>query len=229
MSTLHVHIDESGDLDFSPRGSKFIVFAALWTYEPLLLAWHLQNLRFGFLKACSSERLAKYRLERLERFHCCEDSFYVRELVIKRMVTSPGWKFAATVIQKSKVSPSEREHMGSFYARFASIPLRLLLRGPIGHRATRVLIYTDRFPNQCKREWTEKAIRESCRAELPTGLPFSVFHHASSSNACLQAADYCAYAVARKWERNDPRLYDLLRSRLTKTEWNVLGEETEAH
>jgi hypothetical protein len=229
MSTLHVHVDESGDLDFSPSGSKFIVFSALWTYDPLPLAWDLQTLRFVFLKASSSAKYLKYRLERLERFHCCDDSYDVRELVIKRMVMRPGWKFAAIVVQKNKVPPKEREHIGSFYARFATMPLRLLLRGPISDRATRVLIYTDRFPSQCKRDLTEKAIKKACRAELPERLPFSVFHHASSSNTWLQAADYCAHAVARKWERTDGRLYELLKSRLAREELNVLGRATSTY
>jgi len=224
MSTLHVHIDESGDLDFSGRGSKFIIFAALWTYDPLPLASRLQSLRFTILKAGPENHRAR-GLERLEKFHCCDDSHNIRKLVVKTMLSYPGWKFAAVVVQKNKVSPRERELMGSFYANFASMPLRFLFRGPIMDRATRVLIYTDRFPSQCKQQLTEKAIKTSCRSEFPNGPPFLVFHHDSSSNAWLQAVDYCAHAVGRKWENAAVTpYYEMLKSRLASEEMNVLRE-----
>lgn len=229
MSTLHVHVDESGDLDFSRKGSRFLVFAAMWTYNPLPLAWNLQNLRFLLLKSSSLQEYAQYRFEKLERFHCCDDNYEVRKVVIDAMLKAPDWKFAAIVVEKNKVAPTYREHLGSLYARFASMPLRLLFRGPVKEQAKKVLVYTDRFPSQCKRDLTEKAIKKSCSSELPHDLPFAVFHHASSSNAWLQAVDYCAHAIARKWEHQDRRFYDRLRSRLAKDEMNVLSGGTQTY
>ncbi len=37
----------------------------------------------------------------------------------------------------------------------------------------------------------------------------------SASDPCLQVADYCAWAVMKKWERNDLRPYDLIKDRIT--------------
>jgi hypothetical protein len=223
MSTLHVHVDESGDLEFSPKASKYIVFAVLWTYNPMPLAWNLHSLRFAILKASCDQNTGLERLEKLERFHCCDDHYQVRELVIESLIESPFWRFAGVVVQKNKVPPKEREHIGSFYARFASMPLRLLFRGSVKEQATRILIYADRIPNQCKTDLIQKAIRKACRLELSDKLPFAVFHHSSSSNAWLQAVDYCAHALWRKWERGDGRLYDRLRSRLAIEELNVFA------
>ncbi len=222
MKTLHIHLDESGDLDFSPKASKYIVFAAMWTYDPQPLAMNLQSLRFAILKSSCEHDFGIGRLERLDKFHCCNDHYKIRNLVVKALVHSPRWKFAAVVVQKNKVPPAEREHIGSFYARFATMPLRLLFRGPLKNQASRILIYTDRFPSQCIHSRTEKAIKKSCRLELSNELPFGIFHHASSSNAWLQAVDYCAYALLRKWEHGDLRLYDCLKSRLAMEETDVL-------
>ena len=121
--------------------------------------------------------------------------------------------------------PKDREHFGSFYSRFATMPLSLVLRGPIREHAHSVLVYTDRFPGQCNRELTEKAIKIACRAELPSGFPFHIYHHASASNLWLQIADYCAYAIARKWEKGDLSLYTLLQRHLAKGEADVLRAE----
>lgn len=215
MSTLHLHLDESGDLNFSPRGSRYYLFAAVWTYNPLPLAIQLQLLRFRLLKQGSN----------IEKFHASSDHRRIRQLVISKMLSSSDWKFAAVVVQKNRVPPKDREHLGSFYSRFATMPLSLVLRGPIREHAHNVLVYTDRFPEQCNRELTEKAIKIACRAELPSGFPFHVYHHASASNLWLQIADYCAYAIARKWEKGDLSLYTLLQRHLAKGEADVLRAE----
>jgi hypothetical protein len=216
MSTLHLHLDESGDLNFSPRGSRYYLFAAVWTYNPLPLAIQLQLLRFRLLKQGSN----------IEKFHASSDHGRIRQLVISKILSYPDWKFAAVVVQKNKVPPKDREHLGSFYSRFATMPLSLVLRGPIREHAHNLLVYTDRFPGQCNRELTEKAIKIACRAELPDGFPFHVYHHASASNLWLQVADYCAYAIARKWEQGDSSLYTSLQHHLAKEEADVLCAES---
>lgn len=34
------------------------------------------------------------------------------------------------------------------------------------------------------------------------------------ADPCLQVADYCAWAIQRKWERKDTRSYDLIASKI---------------
>lgn len=220
MSTLHVHIDESGDLSFSPRGSRYYVFAVVWTYDPLPLALSLQQLRVTMLKEGWKEG------SKLEKFHGSDDNYQTRERVIRAMLKFSNWKFSAAVVQKNKVHPKECESLGSFYSRFATVPLRLLFRGPVMNQADNLLIYTDRFPQQCHRQRTEKAIKKACRKELAKELPFHIYHHASSSNSWLQVADYCAYAVARKWEHDDLTYYNQFRNRLSKVEHDVLHSDS---
>ncbi|MEN9856147.1 MAG: hypothetical protein RLZZ157_1273 [Pseudomonadota bacterium] len=35
------------------------------------------------------------------------------------------------------------------------------------------------------------------------------------ADPCLQVADYCAWAIQRKWERSDLRSYNLIKERIT--------------
>ena len=37
----------------------------------------------------------------------------------------------------------------------------------------------------------------------------------AASDPCLQVADYCAWAVMKKWERGDNRSFDLIKDRVT--------------
>jgi hypothetical protein len=36
------------------------------------------------------------------------------------------------------------------------------------------------------------------------------------ADPCLQAADYCTWAIQKKWERGNVRSYDLIAKRITR-------------
>lgn len=210
MPTLHAHLDESGDLNFTPRGSKFYIFAVAWTFDPQSLANDLVGLRFGYLKQGVD----------LHRFHACEDQQRVRDAVVAKLVDRATWAYAALVIEKNKVNPAIRDEH-HFYPKFATMLLRFVLRGCVRASTQQVLIFTDDLPVKKKRDAVKKAINVACRGELPPRIRFGCYHHPCASNKWLQVADYCAWAVGRKWERGDPRTYDQLRSRLERSELNV--------
>lgn len=54
-------------------------------------------------------------------------------------------------------------------------------------------------------------------------MPLESYHHKKESNAWIQVADYCSWAVFRKWEGGDPRTYNQLQSRLAAPELDVLA------
>ena len=135
MPTLHAHLDESGDLNFTPRGSHYYTFAVAWTYNPSLLAQDLTGLRFGYLKTGID----------LHRFHATEDQQRVRDAVIARLVMRHDWWYAAIVIQKRKVNPSIREPE-QFYPKFATMVLRFVLKGCLRRDTDQVLVFTDEIP-----------------------------------------------------------------------------------
>src|SRR5258708_15811944 len=94
LPTLHVHLDESGDLNFSPTGSPYFVFAAAWTYEPAPLANELTALRFSLVKQGHGERLSG--------FHAREDAEPKRDKVFEVLEKHKNWTFAALVVTKSR-------------------------------------------------------------------------------------------------------------------------------
>ncbi len=209
VSTLHVHLDESGDFNFSPAGSRYYVFAAAWTYDPAPLAADLTALRFRSVKLGHGERLSA--------FHASEDPPPMRELVISTLLRRKTWNFASIVVDKPRVNPSLYEPM-TFYPKFAAIVLRFVFRGRVKPGTSRILVYTDTLPFDKKRTLAvEVAIKKSCREGLK-GLPFRVLHHRRESNAWIQVADYCCWSVCRKWENGVLDAYNQLRARLAATE-----------
>jgi len=47
-----------------------------------------------------------------------------------------------------------------------------------------------------------------------------------AADPCLQIADYCAWAIQRKWERQDLRSYDLIRAKI-RSEYDLWAKGTD--
>ncbi len=54
-------------------------------------------------------------------------------------------------------------------------------------------------------ERAEKGVKTTLAAMLPVEVSYRVLHHASKSNMDLQIADYCAWAIYRKWAGPEAR------------------------
>jgi len=210
LPTLHIHLDESGDFNFSSSGSRFYTFAVAWTLEPAQLAQAVTRLRFSLTKAGHN----------IESFHAAEDRQHHRNLFVQTIIRFDDWRFAALVIEKAKVNPSIRAPE-RFYPQFLASMLRFVFRGSIGTRASSLIAFTDALPVKRNRESVVKAIKESCRNELGK-IPFEIFHHRRESNAWIQVADYCTWAVFRKWEKGETRTYDQIVARLQAPELDCL-------
>lgn len=214
LATLHVHVDESGEFNFSPTGTRYYIFAAAWTYDPVPLSAELTHLRYSIVKAGYGANLSA--------FHACEDPAPRRELVIQALLKHAPWNFASIVIEKRKVNPSVRE-AEVFYPKFLAMLLRFVFRGRIRPRTGRVIIYTDTlpFPNKKRCTAIEVAIKASCRKDLPAAISFEVCNHRRESNPWIQVADYCCWAVCRKWEHDSEDIYERLKVRLAAPELDI--------
>lgn len=213
MATLHVHLDESGDWTFNPKGSKFFVLTVAWTYDPQPLATALTSLRFSFVA----------RGDNIESFHASPDKQNVRNAVVQTLLAHQNWEFAAVVLEKRKINPSLYPPE-KFYPQFAGSLLRFLFRGrAFQANTTRVLVYADTIPMDTnrKREGVLKALKTTCAAELPAKVTHQVFSYCREGNNWLQVADYCCWAVARKWERGDLLTYNQLQPRLRAPEYDL--------
>lgn len=205
-----MHLDESGDLDFSPKGSHYYVFGVAWTYDPAPLAHELTSLRFSLIKKGHGERLGA--------FHACEDPAPKRKLVLGILAKCTNWHFAAIVVDKPRVNPSLYD-AEIFYPKFATMVLRFVFKGRVKPKTSQVLIYTDTLPFTGSRaKAVEGTIKAACRDDLAAGIPFHVLHHRRESNAWIQVADYCCWSICRKWEQGDTGAYDKISCRLAARE-----------
>ena len=212
---LYVFLDEGGNLDFSSKGTRFFTLSAITQVRPFLMDSHLVNLKFDFIELGLD----------LQRFHAAEDRQAVRDRFFQVVAANLAeMRIDTIVVEKRKTGPALRpvEH---FYPRMLGYVLRYILGGLTLSDFDEVIVITDTLPVAAKRKAIEKGIKVALASMLPMATKYRVLHHASASCVGLQVADYCNWAVFRKWESGDPRSYALIQPAL-KSEFNIFHTGT---
>ena len=76
------------------------------------------------------------------------------------------------------------------------------------HVRGRVFVITDTIPVNRKRRAIERGIQGALATMLPSGMKYRMLHHNSRSHYGLQVADYCCWAIHRKWQTGESGWFD---------------------
>lgn len=207
---LYIFLDEGGNLDFSPTGSRYFSMTGVWMTRPFPCDAQLHSLRFDLIESGLD----------IERFHATEDKQTTRNRVFD-LIRSCLHEFKAdsVIVEKRKTGPSLQED-DKFYPKMLGYLLRYIVKGCDLSKWSEVIVITDQIPINKKRKAVEKAIKTTLSDMLPPGTPYRVLHHASMSCAGLQIADYFNWAIYRKWERGDDRSHALI-STAIRSEFDI--------
>ncbi|MDI6733202.1 MAG: DUF3800 domain-containing protein, partial [Planctomycetota bacterium] len=181
--TLYVFIDEGGNLDFSPSGTKYFVLSSISWERPFDIYVDLTNLKYDLLEQASDVEI--------EYFHASEDKQHVRDMVfdvIKKYLSRI--RIDSVVVEKRKTMPSMQKE-----ERFYPYMIRCLLKYVMGgydlSTVNKVIVFTDAIPIYKKKHVIEGAIKTILKPLLvPDGKVYKILHHSSKSNFNLQVADY---------------------------------------
>jgi hypothetical protein len=212
---LYVFLDEAGDFNFSPTGTKFFTLTAVTKTRPFDWDALIMSLKYDLIETGLN----------IEYFHAAEDRQGVRDRVFKIVGESlPDSRIDGLIIEKRKTGPA-LQIAEKFYPRMIGYLLRYILEPRNLRDYAEVIVLTDSIPVSRKREAVEKAIKQTLSRMLPAGTKYMVLHHASKSCAGLQIVDYCNWAIFRKWERGDSRSYDLIRTGI-RSEFDIFRSGT---
>lgn len=202
---LYVFVDEAGDFDFSPNGSRYFVLACVTRERPFGDYSEFIALKYDLVEQGMN----------IEYFHAAEDRQPVRDRVfdiIQRNLA--GMRIDSVIVEKRKANPIVRKE-AEFYPKMMGYLLRYVLERQPLTQYDEVIVFTDRIPIKGKRNAVEKAVKTTLANMLPKTARYRLLHHDSKSNFQLQIADYCNWAIYRKWSRNDLRSYDLIKAAVT--------------
>ncbi len=97
---LYLFPDERGNLDFSPRGSRYYTMTAVSKRRPFVIGPRLDSLKFDILE---------HGID-LEYFHCTTDEQAVRDRVFEVLTQIvEHCRVDCLVIEKAKTEPSLRQ------------------------------------------------------------------------------------------------------------------------
>lgn len=215
---VYVFLDEGGDLNFSPTGTAFFTLTTVLATRPFEWDGPLTDLKYD---------LVELGLD-IEYFHAAEDRQAVRDRVFASIGTTlPRVRIDSLVVEKRKTGPALQAEE-RFYPEMIGYLLKYVLHPSNIREYSEVIVVTDTIPINRKRKAIEKAIKQTLSHMLPTGTRYRLLHHASKSVVGLQVADYCNWAIFRKWERGDPRSYTLIQAGL-QSEYDIFKKGVTYH
>ena len=204
-------LDESGDFNFSETGSRYFLLTSVTAKRPFSFESEMSEYRYELLEAGVD----------IDHFHCVRDNWTIRNRVFDLIVADlKAITIDCVVVDKAKTNPALRSPQ-RFYPKMMGYLLAYVLRGMEPSEAGRALVVTDRLPIERGRKAVEKAIRDAVPAEMAYGIR----HHPSCAHFGLQVADYCAWAIQRKWEKGDTRSYLKIREAV-RSEFDVFRSGT---
>jgi Protein of unknown function (DUF3800) len=208
---IYCFADEAGNFDFKPRSisknaSKYFVLTTLTT-NACGVGDALLDLRRHL--TINGHHLPSH-------FHASEESQAIRDEVFG-VLGQHDFRIDATVFEKSKTRPNIAEDVGYFYKLAWYMHLKHVAPaiGTLLHRPI-LVVAASLTTNQRKARFHEAV--QSVAEQVYT--PITTAMWASASDPCLWAADYCSWAIQRKWELGDTRSYDLIRDKI-RSEFDV--------
>jgi len=224
--TLFVFIDESGNLDFSENGSKYYLFTAVTTIKPLDNRVLLHELRYKIL--CDNHDL--------ECFHATEDTQNVRNDFFSIIKKCSDFSVDSIIAQKNKTHPSlykstykkkgkdiTRTTGDEFYRINCQTLLQFIFRRQNTSKLKRIVVVLSSIFTKQRNSAIIKALKSYLKTY--TNLPFNIYFHDGRADINCQIADYCCWAIAVKWERNELRPIAEIQSKV-KSEFEIFKNGT---
>ncbi len=215
MARVHVFADEAGNFDFSakPGASRYFMLTTV----------AMDDFRAGDALLSLRRQLAwEGHDQGTDDFHATEELQTVRDRVFAELA---NWNFRVdcTILEKRKAAP----HLAADDVRFYKTAWFLHFRH-VAQLVTRpgdeLLVMGASLGTKRKRQSFHDSIHDVVD-QVSRGVAFRTVSWAGSSDPCLWVADYCCWALQRKWEQGDDRSYSLIEGKVS-TEFDVFRRGT---
>lgn len=155
-----------------------------------------------------------------EYFHCAYDNKHVRKNIFSLISKfSNDLRVDSLVVEKKKTG-NALQNPKRFYPEMLGYLLSYVIEKVDGNHIDEIIVITDSIPLSRKKKTIEKSIKQTLANTLPVDCSYKILHHSSKSHFGLQIADYCNWAILRKWERADTEFYSEIHSCI-KSEFEI--------
>jgi hypothetical protein len=207
MADRYVFADEAGNFDFS-RGSGASRYFILCTVES-------SHCEVGDALLALRRDLGWRGLHLDRVFHATQDPQTVRDEVFA-LLADTDFAVDATILEKCKAQPHLRDeaqlYKMAWYLHFKHLARRM-------NSSDRLFVAASSLGTKKARGALHSAVDDVVRQLSPCRSHRVAFWPADS-DPCLQVADYCTWAIQRKWERQDQRSHVLIAPKI-RSEFDV--------
>ena len=197
MVKQYAFIDESGDL--GPRGSTHFVVAAAIVYDPHRLSRIIKKVRKNRMRK-SLKALGELKANNTD------DIFKQR---IYELIARSDTEIYATVIDKRKVRSDLYRAKEKLYNYLCGLLIKLIAKS----REEIEIVLDQKSTNKATMEDIRSYIWREVRQRWPN-CRVSIHLRDSQFSPPLQVTDFIAWAVYRKFSRQDSRWYDRIKARV---------------
>jgi hypothetical protein len=203
MPDAFIFADEAGDFKFmnGVNISRYFILCTMRVVQCDIGA-HLLDLRRSLLRR--GEPVG-------DKFHASSDKQAIRDEVF-RVIAQYPFRVDATVLEKCKAYPRARADEPTFYQYAWYYHAKFIVPHNINRDCDVLLTAAALETNKGKAAFKNafnNVIQQTTRAR-----PWRTSFALSVADPCLQAADYCAWAIQRRWEMNDSRSLELIGDRV---------------
>ena len=193
----YVFLDESGDLGFSPKGTRFFSFCGVTMLRPFTLYEQLDSHKHDLIESGND----------IESFHYAHDKRSIRKGVLEVLSRNLNQLGIYSLIVEKRKTERALQKVEDFYPEMLGCLLQDIFQSFLFNRIRGIVVITDTIPVGKNRKAINKSVKMTLAGMLPANFPYQILHHASRAHYGIQIADYCSGAIFRKWERGDDRHY----------------------
>jgi hypothetical protein len=201
MATVYLFGDEAGNFDFSEHDSASRYF--------ILATVAMGGWQAGDRVQALRRRLAWRGVHLGSVLHATEDPQTVRDEVFATLQQC-DLRIDATIITKASV-PVEMRGPHQLY-RYAWHRHFARIASQVARSDDRLLAVASDLGTRKRRGAFHLAVDDAVRASAR--CPHRVAFWPNMSEPCLVVADYCTWAIQRRWERDDDRSHKLIAAKI---------------
>lgn len=201
MAEIYIYGDESGDFEFSSKGSRYFILTTV----------RLSDYAIGEDLLSLRRQLAWEGVDLHREFHATDDKQAVRDRVFD-VVARHHFRIDSTILEKRKARPHVRQDEHRFYQTAWFYHMRHVVPR-VSAQGDQLLVIAASIGTKAKRRAFSAGLRD-VMDQVAVGRDFRMAFWPAAVDPCLQVADYCSWAIQRKWENQDTRSYDLIKDRI---------------
>lgn len=200
---MYIFLDESGDLGFSKKSSKWFLFTLAIVEDKRCLEKVVKKVW----------RTVQKKHKHVGELHAYHEKSITRTRMFQMLAEVEDLKIVTIILNKKKVHLDLQDQKNYLYNYTANIVLDRLININLIDKDKHISLVVDRKD-------TKKNLRENFISYITNAMhkrnhkKFEMSLVASHEDKCLQAVDFISWAIFRKYERGDFEYYEIIKSKI---------------